>query len=80
MYTAEILRWGFHSCVHQITWTHLLEEALGLCSPKHKLVGEELFCRIYKDILLNLVITQRLIFTSCAIELISNPCDRVSYC
>lgn len=25
------------------TWTHLLEAALRLCSPKHRLVGEELF-------------------------------------
>lgn len=38
-------------CVRHSTWTHLLEENLGLCSPKHRLVGEELFCRIYKDIL-----------------------------
>lgn len=35
----------FPPCV-RFTWTHLLEEAFGLCSPKHRLVGDELFCRI----------------------------------
>lgn len=48
------------SCVCHTTWTNLLEEALGLGSPKHRLVGEELFCRIYRHkVFLSLVIKYR---------------------
>lgn len=67
-----------HGCVLQITWTHLLEEALGLCSPKHRLVGEELFCRIYKDMVLNRVTTE--FFAPCAHKLITDVRDGSSYC
>lgn len=73
MYTAGMLGgWGGGhvsvSCLGHITWTHLLEEALGLCSPKHRLVGEELFCRIYRQrgIVKSCNNTQRLKFTTCA--------------
>lgn len=38
-----------YSCMHDITCTHLLEEALGFGSPKHRPVGEELFWRICRD-------------------------------